>query len=93
VRNEAALAELPAPDDEQITGGVNLADPQAARFAGAQPESVAQREDRPVSHAPPRRSRVVGKRASSVEQPAGLGRVEQERDPVRGRTPPAGPQR
>jgi hypothetical protein len=35
VRYQSALAELPAADDEQITGGVDIAKEQSARIGGA----------------------------------------------------------
>ena len=91
VRNETALPELPAPDDEQVTGRVDVADSQSARLAGAQPESVAEREDRAVGRAPSWRSRVVAQPAGRVQQAPRLLLVEQERDLGRGRPPPAGP--
>jgi hypothetical protein len=92
VWNEAALAELPAFDDEQVAGGIDVADPQSARLAGAEPEPVAEPEDRLMSRAPARRSQVVSKRAGGV-QAAGLAPDRIERDPVRGCPPPSGLQR
>ena len=59
VGNEPALAELAAAHDQQIAIGVDVAEPQSADLAAAQPESVAEREDRPVGDASLRRPGVV----------------------------------
>src|ERR1035441_258175 len=89
VRHESALAELPAAHDEQVTGRVDVAEAQSARLAGAEPEPVAKREQRPIRRSALRRASVVWEGAGRVEQPAGVDLVEQERDPVRAATPSA----
>src|ERR1700681_3563355 len=76
VRNETALAELPAADHDEITARVDVTQPQPAHLAGAEPQN------RPIGCAPLRRASVVRKVAGRVKQPACLDRVKQERDPV-----------
>ena len=47
-------------------------EPQSARLTGAQPEPVAQREDRPIGRPAVRGMSVVRQRAGGVEQPSCL---------------------
>lgn len=93
VWDEAALAELASPHDEERALGVDVAHAQPARLTGAQSESVAKGEDRPLRRISLQRPGVVGERGCGGEQPAGLRRVEDERDAPGARPPPAGLQR
>ncbi len=84
VGDEAALAELAAAHDQQLAVVVDVADAQAAGFAGSQPEPVAEREDGVVGGAAALAPRVVGQGSGGVEQPAGLNDVEDERQALVG---------
>ena len=79
VRHEAALAEFAAPHEEKLAAGVDVAQAQAARLPGSQPEAVAQSEDRVIGRAAAGGPGVVAQRCGGLEQLTGLGGVEQER--------------
>ena len=66
VRDETTLPELAAPDGQQATVLIDVAEAQTARLAGAQPEPVAEREDRPVGRCPPSGAGVVGQRVGRL---------------------------
>ena len=74
VRDEAALAELAAAHDDELAVGVDVADAKAARFAGSQPEAVAEGEDGVMDRSAAHASRVVAQRSGGIQQPAGLAR-------------------
>ena len=93
VRDQAALAELAALDDQQLAFAVEIAEAQRACLTAAQSQPVAEREDRAIRRAALRGVRAIRQRAGRVEQPACLAGVEDERDPCRGHPPPARAQR
>ena len=74
VRDEAALAELAAAHDEQLPARVDVAEAQAARLTGAQPEAVAEREDRVVGRPAADGPRVVGQAPRRRRAADGPGR-------------------
>lgn len=78
VRNEAVLAELPTPYDEELALRVHVADAESARLPGPQAEAVAEAEDRVVGRPTAGRPRVVGKSGGGVEQLTNLSSVEEE---------------
>ncbi len=77
--DEAALAEFAPADNEELALGVDIADAEATRLPCSQPEAVAQGEDGVVGRSPIGGPRVVGEGSSGLEQPTGLGGVEEER--------------
>ena len=83
VRDKPTLAELAALDDEQAASAVDVTDTQGARLTDAQSKPVAEREDRAIGRSALGGLRVIRERGGCIEQPAGLGDVEQERDPRR----------
>ena len=91
--SKSTYAELAAPHDQQTTVLIDVAEAQTARLAGTQPQSVAQREDRPVGRCPPSGAGVVGQRAGRIEQTPHLLLVEDVGDRLRGDPPSASAQR
>ena len=83
VGNQPVLAELASVHREQAPPGIHVAKAQAARLAGAQPQPVAQGEDPPVGLASCLDPWGVGQGGGRGQQPAGLGGVEDEGEPVR----------
>ena len=79
VWDETALAELAAPHHEELAVGVDVAQSQPASLTGAEPEAVAESEDGVICAAAVRGPSVVRKRCGSIEEPAGLHDVDQER--------------
>lgn len=78
VRDEAALAELAAPYDEELPVGVDVAEAEAARLPGSEPEAVAEGKDGVVGRAATGGPRIVGKGRGRLEQLTDLGGVEEE---------------
>jgi hypothetical protein len=87
--DEPVFAELSAPYREQAPSHIDIAQAQAACLAGAQPEPVAQGEDRPVGLPPAPSPGVVAQGRRRLQQPACLGQVEDVGQPVC--RPPARP--
>lgn len=78
VRNEAALAELTAPYDEELALRVDVAEPEPARFPSSQAESVAEGEDGVVGRRATSCPWVVRKSGRGDEQLTSLRDVEEE---------------
>ena len=53
-------APFAAPDDQQLAGRIDIAQPEPAGLPGPQPQAVGQGEDGPVGLPPVQRPRVVG---------------------------------
>src|SRR5208337_2688590 len=85
VRDQPVLPEFAAADFDQVPSGIDVAEADPACLGGAQPESVAQGEDRLVDVAAPAGPGVVGKPGGGGQQVAGLDGGEQERDASGGR--------
>lgn len=69
VRDQAALAELAALDDQQLAAAINVADAQRARLTAAQSKPVAEREDRAIARPAVRGARAIRERAGGIQQP------------------------
>jgi hypothetical protein len=90
MRNQTTLAELAAPHDQQLPVGVDVTEPEAADLSGSQSEAVAEGEDGVVGRPATSGSRVVGQGRGRLDQLAGLGGVEQERQSLGGLPAPGG---
>ena len=69
MRDEAALAELAAAHDEELSVDIHIADPQATRLPGAQTEAVAEGEDPVIGGSSALCPRVVGESGGSLNLP------------------------
>jgi hypothetical protein len=82
VRDQPALAELASPHDQELPVDVDIVEEQPACLPGSQSESVAQRKDRVIRRTASGGPWVVWKCRGRLEQLAGVGVIEDERQPT-----------